>query len=61
MLPTPYLELNQVLATFLSVVQRSLGGDLLGVYLQGSFALGEFDDHSDVDFVVVEIESCEPL
>jgi predicted nucleotidyltransferase len=24
-----------------------------GVYLQGSFAVGDFDEHSDVDFVVV--------
>ena len=30
-----------------------LGNELVGAYLQGSFAVGGFDSHSDVDFVVV--------
>jgi len=32
---------------------RALAGDFVGAYLQGSFALGSADEHSDVDFVVV--------
>lgn len=31
----------------------ALGADLCGAYLQGSFALGAGDEHSDVDFLVV--------
>ena len=34
-------------------VQTALGHGLLGVYLDGSFALGAGDVHADVDFVVV--------
>ena len=30
-----------------------LGDNFLGAYLQGSFALGDADEHSDVDFVIV--------
>lgn len=30
-----------------------LNGSLVGAYLQRSFAVGDFDRHSDVDFVVV--------
>lgn len=33
--------------------QASLGASFIGAYLQGSFALGEWDAHSDVDFLVV--------
>ena len=29
------------------------GSTLVGVYLHGSFALGDADIHSDVDFLVV--------
>jgi predicted nucleotidyltransferase len=52
MLPTPYPELNQVLAELLSRIQQILGDDFVGAYLQGSFAVGDFDRHSDVDFIV---------
>ncbi len=51
--PTPYPELNQVLDQFVAQLSTILIEDLVGVYLQGSFALGDFDRHSDVDFVVV--------
>jgi predicted nucleotidyltransferase len=53
MLPTPYPELNQVLDELVTRMQRILGDDLVGAYLQGSFALGDFDEHSDADFIVV--------
>ena len=52
MFPTPYSELNQVLAELVSRMQHILRDDLVGAYLQGSFAVGDFDQHSDVDFIV---------
>jgi len=51
--PTPYGELNSVLHELLSNIRVALGESLAGVYLQGSFALGDFDGDSDVDFIVV--------
>jgi predicted nucleotidyltransferase len=51
--PTQYEDLNGVLAKFLEGVQEILAESLCGVYLQGSFALGDADEHSDVDFIVV--------
>lgn len=53
MFPTPYQALNQVLGEFVSRTRHILKNDFIGVYLQGSFALGDFDQHSDVDFIVV--------
>jgi hypothetical protein len=35
------------------LVESLLGEELIGIYLQGSFALGDFDLHSDVDFIAV--------
>ena len=52
MFPTPYRELNQVLGELVSRTRQILGSDFIGAYLQGSFAVGGFDQHSDVDFVV---------
>ena len=51
--PTPYPDLNALLEAFSIQARASLGDDLIGVYLVGSFALGGFDDDSDVDFLVV--------
>lgn len=56
MFPTPYKELNQVLDELVSRIDRILGDKFIGAYLQGSFAVGDFDKHSDVDFIAV-IES----
>jgi predicted nucleotidyltransferase len=50
--PTPYSELNQVLAELVSGIEAHLERKLIGAYLQGSFAIGDFDEHSDVDFIV---------
>jgi predicted nucleotidyltransferase len=50
--PTPYPELNAVLQELLGGVQRILLDDLMGMYLQGSFAVGDFDSYSDCDFIV---------
>lgn len=51
---TPYPELNQVLDELVSRIEQILGSSFVGAYLQGSFAVGDFDRHSDVDFIVVD-------
>ena len=51
--PTPFRELNDVLAVFVAGVRAILGANFCGAYLQGSFAVGDADVHSDVDFIVV--------
>ena len=51
--PTPYAELNALLAELVSRVRALLGDNLVGAYLQGSFAVGDFDEMSDVDFAIV--------
>jgi len=54
--PTAYPDLNDVLRVLVASVRSILGGNFCGAYLQGSFAIGEADIHSDVDFVVVTHE-----
>jgi len=51
--PTSYPELNAVLAEFVAGVRAILDENFCGAYLQGSFAVGDADEHSDVDFIVV--------
>jgi predicted nucleotidyltransferase len=51
--PTPFRELNDVLAELVAGARAALGDAFCGAYLVGSFALGDADEHSDVDFVVV--------
>jgi hypothetical protein len=51
--PTPYRELNAVLEELVAGGQAVLRENFCGAYLQGSFAVGDADVHSDVDFVVV--------
>ena len=51
--PTPYPELNEVLSELRQGLEEALRANLVGLYLQGSFALGGFDEHSDVDFIAV--------
>lgn len=50
--PTAYPELNAVLKDFVESVEATLGENFVGAYLQGSFAVGDADEHSDVDFIV---------
>lgn len=51
--PTSDNELNSVLQELVNRLKMILGDNLLACYLQGSFALGDGDEHSDVDFLVV--------
>ena len=51
---TPYPEINCVLEELLSRVRAILGRRFVGMYLDGSLAIGDFEaDKSDLDFVVV--------
>jgi len=54
--PTPIPEVNMVLLDLLKDVKRILKGNLVGMYLEGSLANGDFDEDSDIDFVVVTRE-----
>jgi predicted nucleotidyltransferase len=49
----PYPELREVLHRFVEKVSAQLGENLVGIYLVGSLASGDFDADSDVDFLVV--------
>lgn len=51
-MPTAYSELNYVLWQLVCSAQEILGTDFVGIYLQGSFAVGDYDLHSDVDFII---------
>jgi len=55
-MPTLYPEINDVLCLLLSKVKVVLREDLVGLYLYGSLASGDFDpETSDVDFLVVTL------
>ncbi len=49
----PYPELRAVLISFVSEISAVLKENLLGVYLVGSLASGDFDLDSDIDFLAV--------
>ena len=50
--PTPYEDVNEVLALLLARQRAILGEGLVGLYLYGSLATGDFDrESSDIDFV----------
>ena len=50
--PTPYPDVNNLLADLLAQVKAILGEELVGFYVDGSLALGDFDPAtSDVDFI----------
>ncbi len=58
--PTLYADLNAVLARLLEGAQAALGDNFVGAYLQGSFAVGDFTEFSDCDFIVVTAEDLTP-
>jgi len=49
----PYPELREVLNVFVEETAAELKENLVGIYLVGSIASGDFDSDSDVDFLVV--------
>jgi predicted nucleotidyltransferase len=58
---TPYPELNIVLQNLVLNEQEILGDNFVAAYLQGSFATGGFDEHSDCDFIIVINEDLSDL
>jgi hypothetical protein len=54
MQPTPYPDVNELLETILASIRAELGGKLVGLYVFGSLATGDFDlARSDVDLAAV--------
>ncbi|MCL5996134.1 MAG: DUF4111 domain-containing protein [Chloroflexi bacterium] len=52
--PTPYPDVNAVLDALLAGVQTVLGDHLIGMYVHGSLANGDFDpQRSDIDLLAV--------
>jgi len=57
---TPFDDLNQLLVELVVGAKEVLGDSFCGAYLQGSFAVGDADAHSDVDFIVVTKDDVTP-
>jgi hypothetical protein len=51
--PTAFPEVNALLVELSAQVQATLGDHFIGMYLDGSLTSNDFDQASDVDFVVV--------
>jgi predicted nucleotidyltransferase len=52
--PTKYPEINKILDLLLKSAAQVLGNQLVGMYIFGSLASGDFDpETSDIDFLVV--------
>jgi hypothetical protein len=54
--PTPYADVNSLLDELLQHVQEILGSHFVGLILDGSLTSGDFDQDSDIDFVVITAE-----
>lgn len=50
--PTEFADLTAVLRELTERAAGILGDDFVGAYLQGSFAVGDADAYSDVDFLI---------
>jgi hypothetical protein len=60
--PTPYPDVNRMVAILQREISAVLGERLLALYLDGSLARGGFDSASDIDFVAVTTDEIdEPL
>jgi predicted nucleotidyltransferase len=51
--PTPYPDVNHLLQVLFERMQTILGEQIIAMYLEGSLASGDFDQDSDIDFVLV--------
>src|SRR5688572_27167031 len=54
--PTPHPEVNTILQELIERVRNILGSHFIGMYLDGSLTSADFDEDSDIDFVVVTDE-----
>jgi predicted nucleotidyltransferase len=50
---TSYSELDATLKDHAEILKEVLRENLIGFYLTGSLAIGDFDLTSDIDFIVV--------
>jgi predicted nucleotidyltransferase len=50
---TPYADVNEILDRLLNYVREILQDQFVGMYLFGSLANGDFDQHSDIDILFV--------
>ena len=57
---TRFADLNRLLTELVGGVRAVLGRNFVGAYLQGSFGVGDADEHSDVDFIVATNEDVTP-
>ena len=53
--PTPHADLNGVLHEFVTRNQAALGDNFIGAYLQGSLAVGDFDQEPVTGVVTVQV------
>lgn len=51
--PTVYADLNAVLCELAATTRDILADNFCGAYLHGLFAVGDADEYSDVDFLIV--------
>jgi predicted nucleotidyltransferase len=51
--PTPYSDVNEIFDLLLTDVKGIMQDQLIGMYLFGSLAIGDFDLHSDIDILFV--------
>jgi predicted nucleotidyltransferase len=51
--PTLYPDVNEILNFMLVNTMEILGDQFVGMYLYGSLANGDFDEHSDIDVLIV--------
>lgn len=58
---TPFDALNHVLTFLVAGAESALGHNFVGAYLQGSFAIGDFSEFSDCDFMIVVREDLSAL
>src|SRR5215471_5992950 len=57
---TSFGDLNQLLVELVGGAKEVLADNFCGAYLQGSFAVGDADAHSDVDFIIVTKDEVTP-
>lgn len=58
--PTPHTDVNALVHTLLDRVRATLGARFVAMFLDGSLALGDFDEASDIDFIVATDEEVSP-
>lgn len=51
--PTPHHDVNEIQNLLLTKVKNILQSQFVGMYLFGSLANGDFDQHSDIDVLIV--------